>query len=91
MQGFDPKSCPWPNFLLSSCLIICFTYSGSEVHLAIKLVHRNSTFNNVKEAIEVNLTGYESQLAGCRPVGFVLAQTRNLVLSNEWIMVELQP
>ena len=27
-----------------------------EVHLAIKLVHRHSTFNNLKETIEMNLT-----------------------------------
>ena len=33
-----------------------------EVHLAIKLVYRHSTFDNLKETIEINLTGQESQL-----------------------------
>ena len=28
-----------------------------EVHLAVKLVHRHSTFNNLKETVEVKLTG----------------------------------
>ena len=39
----------------------CFIYSGSA--LAVKLVHRHSTFNNLKQTIETNLAGYESQLA----------------------------
>ena len=28
-----------------------------KVHLAIKLVHRHSTFDNLKETIEINITG----------------------------------
>ena len=28
-----------------------------ELHLAIKLVHRHSTFNNLKETIKINLAG----------------------------------
>ena len=38
-----------------------------EVHLAIKLVHRHSTFHNLKE----------SQLAGGRPVGYIQTQPRS--------------
>ena len=41
-----------------------------EVHLALKLVHRHSTF-------ETNLTGQESQLAGGKPVGYIQTQPRS--------------
>ena len=31
----------------------------------------------MKQTTEINLTGYESQLAGGRPVGYVQAQPRS--------------
>ena len=46
-----------------------------EVHLPIKLVHRHSTFDNLQETIEI--IGWESQLAGGRPVGYIQAQPRS--------------
>ena len=41
-----------------------------EVHLALKLVHRHSTF-------ETNLTGEEPQLAGGIPVGYLQVEPRS--------------
>ena len=41
-----------------------------EVHLALKLVHRHSTF-------ETNLTGEEPQVAGGKPIGYLQAEPRS--------------
>ena len=57
-------------------MLKCFIYSESA--LAVKLVHRHSTFNNLKQTIETNLAGYESQLAWGRPVGYIQAQPSSL-------------
>ena len=47
-----------------------------EVLLAIKLVQGHPTFNNLKETVEISLTGQEFQLPRGRPVGYVQAQPR---------------